>query len=49
LGSIPLDPRISEANDRGEPFLLKYGNSPSAKALMEIVDKIIAIVEGRRT
>ncbi|OYT47050.1 MAG: ATP-binding protein [Desulfurococcales archaeon ex4484_42] len=49
LGSIPLDPRISEANDKGEPFLLKYSDSPSAKALMEIVDKIIAIVEGRGT
>ncbi len=41
LGSIPLDPRISEANDMGVPFLLKYPDSEASKAIMEIVDKLI--------
>ncbi len=41
LGSIPLDPRISEANDMGVPFLLKYPDSEASKAIMEIVDKLV--------
>jgi ATP-binding protein involved in chromosome partitioning len=46
LGEVPIDPKIREANDRGEVFFLKYGDSPTAKVLMDITDKIIKIVEG---
>jgi len=41
LGSVPIDPRISEACDRGEPFVIKYSDAPAAKALMDITRKII--------
>jgi len=47
LGEVPIDPRIREANDRGEVFFLKYGDSPTAKILSEITDKIIEIVESQ--
>lgn len=47
LGSIPIDPRISESNDKGEIFLLKYKDSPAAKAIMNIVFKIIKEIEGK--
>jgi len=47
LGDIPIDPRIREANDRGEVFFLKYADSKAAKAIIDIVDKIIEIVESK--
>lgn len=43
LGSIPLDPRISESNDRGEPYLLKHGDGETAKHIMAIVDRLIEL------
>lgn len=45
LGKIPIDPRISEANDAGEPFFLKYPDSEASKAFLEIAKKIIEIIE----
>ncbi len=47
LGEVPIDPRIREANDRGEVFFLKYGDSPTAKILNDITDKIIKTIESR--
>jgi len=47
LGSIPIDPRIAETCDRGEPFLIKYPESPAAKALMKITEKVLEIVESK--
>lgn len=41
LGGIPLDPRVSEANDAGEPPLLKYPTSKTSEAIMSIVDRLI--------
>lgn len=40
LGSIPLDPRVSGDSDEGKPFILEHRDSPTAKAFMEIVEKI---------
>jgi len=45
LGKIPLDPRVSEANDRGEVFFVKYPDSPASKEFLKIADKIIKLVE----
>ena len=45
LGEIPLDPRIAEANDKGQPIVLTYPDSEVSKRLMEIAKKIIALVE----
>jgi len=47
LGEIPIDPRISRANDAGEPFFVKYPDSEAAKVLLELAQKIIEIVEGK--
>mgnify|MGYP000265222319 CR=1 FL=1 len=47
LGSIPIDPRISECIDRGEPFILKYPNALAAKAIFKICEEVINRVEGK--
>ncbi len=45
LGKIPIDPRISSANDEGVPFFLKYPDTPAAKAFLEVAEKVISLVE----
>jgi ATP-binding protein involved in chromosome partitioning len=40
LGSIPIDQRICEDADRGEPFIVEHPNSAASKSFMEIVGKI---------
>lgn len=40
LGKVPLDPKVAETGDSGEPFVLSYPDSESAKAFKEIVKKI---------
>ncbi len=47
LGEIPLDPRISEANDAGIPFLLKYPDTEASRAILDIVDKLIEKFKSR--
>ena len=42
LGEIPIDPRVAECGDAGEPIVHQYPDSPVAKAylaLAETVDK----------
>ncbi len=45
LGRVPLDPRICEASDAGEPFIAKHKETPAAKAFLEIAEKIEAFCE----
>lgn len=40
LGKIPIDPEICRASDEGVPFVIKHPDSRSAKAFMEVVEKI---------
>jgi Mrp family chromosome partitioning ATPase len=40
LGRIPLDPDIVETGDSGKPFVLSHSDSESAKAFVNIVEKI---------
>lgn len=40
LGKIPLEPKVSEQSDNGTPFITEI-DTPSSKAFMEIVEKII--------
>lgn len=47
LGRIPIDPRIAEASDAGEPFVVKHKDSPAAKAFLKIAEKIEAFCERR--
>ena len=37
LGAIPIDPKIVEASDSGRAFVQHFADSPTAKAMMEIV------------
>ncbi|MEM0453039.1 MAG: Mrp/NBP35 family ATP-binding protein [Sulfolobales archaeon] len=46
LGSIPLDPRVSECMDSGTPYVLKYPDSPVTNSLKKVVSEIIAGIEG---
>lgn len=40
LGSVSLDPKISEDSDSGEPFVLKHSGSRTVKELMFLIDRI---------
>ncbi|THB63170.1 MAG: ATP-binding protein [Desulfovibrio sp.] len=41
LGAIPLDPQMVLAGDNGEPLLANNSESPAAKAMDEIVQKVM--------
>ncbi|MCX7020032.1 MAG: iron-sulfur cluster carrier protein MrpORP [Candidatus Sumerlaeota bacterium] len=45
LGSIPMDPKIAEACDDGEPFIRNYSDTPTAQALRDIIIPIAALDE----
>jgi len=45
LGSIPIDPRVSEDSDCGTPFVDEHPDSVAAKAFVDIVKKIVELVE----
>lgn len=40
LGSIPIDPKIGEACDRGDTFIQYYASSPMAVIMNEIIESI---------
>lgn len=40
LGKIPFDPKLSVCNDNGTHFVKEYPNSPTAKELMDVSQKI---------
>jgi ATP-binding protein involved in chromosome partitioning len=42
LGSIPIDPQIVECGDRGTPYAQQFADSPAARAMAAIVDRIAA-------
>ncbi len=42
LGSVPIDPEIVQCGDRGTPYAHQFAESPAAKALAVIVDRIVA-------
>jgi len=45
LAEIPLDPRISEANDEGRPYILAYPETPVTKSFEEMARKIAEILK----
>jgi Mrp family chromosome partitioning ATPase len=45
LGAIPIDPKIVETGDSGEPFVMKYSKSKSAVEFNEIVKKVEEFLE----
>ncbi|TET91831.1 MAG: ATP-binding protein [Methanomassiliicoccales archaeon] len=47
LGRVPLDPKIAETGDSGEPFVLSYPRSESAETFKIIVKRIEKFVRKR--
>lgn len=45
LGVVPLGPSVVASGDRGRPVVLEAPDSPEAKALIEIAEKVAAAVE----
>jgi ATP-binding protein involved in chromosome partitioning len=45
LGEIPLDPRVREAGDMGEPTALALPDSPAGAAFRSVADAIMEAVE----
>ncbi len=44
IGSIPIDPQVRKGGDQGMPVVLSHPDSPVAKKLVEIAEKIAAQV-----
>jgi ATP-binding protein involved in chromosome partitioning len=42
LGEIPIDPRIAECGDAGEPIVSKYPDSPAAAAFLKLAQVVMA-------
>jgi ATP-binding protein involved in chromosome partitioning len=42
LGELPIDPRVAECGDNGEPIVRKYPDSPIAKAYLQLAAAVIA-------
>jgi ATP-binding protein involved in chromosome partitioning len=42
LGELPIDPRVAECGDQGEPIVRKYPDSPVAKAYMQLAETVAA-------
>ncbi|HRU54142.1 MAG TPA: Mrp/NBP35 family ATP-binding protein [Candidatus Sumerlaeia bacterium] len=49
LGSIPIDPKIAEACDEGQPFIHLYADSPTAEVMRDIIKPIAALDEKEAT
>jgi ATP-binding protein involved in chromosome partitioning len=41
LGEIPIDPRVAESGDVGEPIVHKYPDSPVARAYQTLAAKVV--------
>jgi Mrp family chromosome partitioning ATPase len=48
LGRIPLDPAVVSSGDEGRPYVGRSGESASAEAMNEIVERIVALDGTRR-
>lgn len=46
-GRIPIDARLGESMDRGEPFLELFPDSPAVQAVMRLVANLQAAMEGQ--
>ena len=44
LGRVPFDPRLATAADRGRPFVLDHGDTPTGRALAGIASALAAAV-----
>ncbi len=46
LGQVPLDMRLREGGDRGEPLVIAYPDSPAAQVLRGIADRLTTRARG---
>lgn len=42
LGEVPIDPRVAECGDAGEPIVRRYPDSPVAKAYLALAATVLA-------
>jgi ATP-binding protein involved in chromosome partitioning len=42
LGELPIDPRVAECGDAGEPIVYKYPDTPVAQAYRSLAATIVA-------
>lgn len=47
LGSIPIEQKISEDSDKGQPFAIRHADLPASRVFMEIVNKITVFLEAK--
>ncbi len=45
LGEVPIDPRVAECGDAGEPIVVKYPDSGVAKAYRQLALTVIGELE----
>jgi ATP-binding protein involved in chromosome partitioning len=49
LGEVPIDPRVAECGDQGDPIVHKYPDSPVAQAYRELAQTVVReLQQGRR-
>lgn len=48
LGRVPLDPNVVLGGDDGSPIVLRDKSNPASKAFDEMVEKVLAKVNGRK-
>lgn len=41
LGELPIDPRVGECGDAGEPIVRRHPDSPVSKAFIEIAQRVV--------
>jgi ATP-binding protein involved in chromosome partitioning len=46
LGAIPIDPRVAECGDTGDPIVRKHPDSPVAKAYHQLAETVRAELQG---
>src|SRR4051794_25646395 len=46
LGAIPIDPRVAECGDQGEPIVRRYPDSPVAKAYLDLAGVVAGALAG---
>jgi len=44
LGTVPLDPNVMRASDDGQPFVARNPDSPAAKAFLDAVAPVTALI-----
>ncbi|MFO0928675.1 MAG: Mrp/NBP35 family ATP-binding protein [Gemmataceae bacterium] len=45
LGAIPIDPRVAECGDQGEPIVQRHPDSPVGRAFAALADAVVAQLE----